>query len=335
MRHVIGFALAGLGAFLIATALVLHTFLIGQLLKFPLNEYHASTLRAVGASYFSPTTLKEVSGATIVVTGTVKGDGPAGNSSTAVWNGFSYLYDVTNSAQVRIQTRRMAFDRRTGQLVSCCRASIDGNTAIHQSGLLGLVFPFGTQPKTYQVFDVNLLKPAPARYEGATMIDGIRVYRFVEHVPATQIGTQTLPGSLVGMNAASVTLPEYYTATNTYWVDPVTGGALDVTQDERLVLDDAAGAQRLVLFDADMIMTPQSVRSTVQLDQPGSRDIGLIRTTIPLASGLTGIAALIAGIILARKGRDDQPDHPDTAMPESAGDPVSVVAEPLRVDPAP
>jgi len=97
MRRVIGPALAGVGAFLVVAALLLPTWVAGQVIKFPNNEYFVSTLQATGASYFSPSQLKPISGATIRVTDTVKGDGKAGTSSTAVWNEFTYVYDVSNS----------------------------------------------------------------------------------------------------------------------------------------------------------------------------------------------------------------------------------------------
>jgi len=71
----------------------------------------------------------------------------------------------------------------------------------------------------------------PYTYAGTSTIHGIGVYRFVEHVSHSRAGSQTLPGSLVGSpGQASVTLPEYYTATNTDYVDPRTGAILDVTE---------------------------------------------------------------------------------------------------------
>jgi hypothetical protein len=323
MRRVIGLTLAGLGAFLIVVALLLRSYVGGQVIKFPLNVYDKTTLQGTGVSYFSISKVKVLSGVTMRVTDTVQGDAAAGTSSTAVWNEFTYLYDVTNSATFSYTARRAAFNRRTGQLVNCCGANVGGNAAIRQSGLSGYVWPFGTQKTTYQVFDTNLNKPMPFRYEGTSTIDGIRAYRFVEHVPATQSGSQKLPGSLVGMSQSSVSLPEYYTATNTYWVDPLTGAILDVTENQKLALEDATGAQRLLLFDGDLIMTPQSVRATVRLDAAGRSEYAWLETIIPLVCGLAGIVALIIGIVLAWPRReDDQPEHADAAVPEPVLDPA-------------
>src|SRR6202035_645097 len=161
MRRVIGLTLTGLGAFLIVMAVLLRTYLSGQLIKFPANEYFTTTLLGTDVSYFSPSMAKPVSGATMRVTATVKGDAAASTSSTAVWNQFTYLYDTTNRATFQFLTRRVAFDRRTAQLVNCCGASVGGNTAIRQSGLVGFLWPMGTQKTTYDVFDPNLNQPRP------------------------------------------------------------------------------------------------------------------------------------------------------------------------------
>jgi hypothetical protein len=302
MRRIIGLILAGLGAFLIVAALLLPTYIAGQLVKFPINTYVVTTLLGSNVSYFSPSLVRPVSGATMRVTDTVKGDGAASTSSTAVWNEFTYLYDVTNAKEFQYSSRRAAFDRRTSQLVNCCGAHVGGDTSIHQSGLSGYVWPIGARPQTYQVFDTTLNRPMPYTYAGMSAIHGITVYRFVERVSHGRAGSQTLPGSLVGRpDQASVTLPEYYTATNTDYVDPRTGAILDVTETQKLTLEDATGAQRLLLFDGTVAMTPQSVQAAVNLDQSGRNKLILLTVILPIAAGVAGLAALVGGILLARR----------------------------------
>jgi hypothetical protein len=323
MRRVIGLTLAGLGAFLIVVAVFLPTYVAGQVIKYPQNEYLETTLEGTGVSYFSPSMVKPVTGATIRVTSTVKSVAGAGTSSTAVWSEFTYLYDTTNSTPFEFSSRRFAFDRRSAELVNCCGASVGGNKSIRQSGLVGFLWPMGTKKTTYQVFDPALNKPRPARYTGTSTIDGIRVYRFVEHVAATRAGSVTLPPSLVGMKGQSwVTLPEYYSATNTFWVDPLTGAQLGTSENQKLVLEDATGTQRLVLLDGSLVMTPQSVSKVVKLDRSGRSEYSLLAAVIPLVCGLVGLVTLIAGIVLVWLARGDQSDDAAKTMPEPALDPV-------------
>jgi hypothetical protein len=269
-------------------------------------------------SYFSPKLVRPVSGATMQVTDTVKGDGAAGNSATAVWDEFTYLYDRTNHVVFSYTTRRAAFDRRTGVLVDCCGANIGGNAAVRQTGLSGYVWPFGTQKQTYDVFDTTLLRPMPFRYTGTGTVHGISVYRFVEHVLPTQSGTQQVPGSLVGSSQNLVTLPEYYAATNTYWVDPRTGGVLDSTSNSKQYLRNTVSGKDLMLFNGDLVMTPASVNTAVGLDATGRTELTWFEVIGPLIGVLAGLLALVAGIVLIRLRRGDQPEEARAAEPEPA-----------------
>ena len=318
MRRAIGIALAGLGAFLLVAALMLRTYVGGQLIKFPLNEYVKTTLLAKNAAYFSPALVRNVTGATIQVTDTVKGDAKAGTSSTAVWNEFTYLYDLTNHKEYAVSTRRAAFNRRTSMLVDCCGASINGNSTIRQTGVSGYVFPLGTQKQTYGVFDTNVNRAMPFHYAGTGTIEGIPVYRFVERVTSVKAGAQKIPGSLVGLKQSLVTLPEYYTAINTYWVDPETGAPLYTTQNQKLLLQDATGQHRLLLLNADLIMTPQSVHTAVGLDSTGRTELRWFQDYAPLIMGLVGVVLLIAGIVLARMKRGEQPEEAGAEASEPA-----------------
>jgi hypothetical protein len=319
MRRVIGLTLTGLGAFLVVAAVLTRTYVGGQLIKFPLNEYVKTTLLAKNVSYFSPALVRNVTGATIRVTDTVKGDAKAGTSSTTVWNEFTYLYDVTNKKEYAVSTRRAAFNRRTAQLVNCCGANVNGNAAIRQTGVSGYVFPIGTQKQTYHVFDTSLNRPMPFNYAGTGAIDGIPAYRFVERVSPTQAGTQKIPGSLVGMTQSMVTLPVYYAATNTYWVDPETGGVLDTTQNQKQTLQDpTTGTQRLLLFNGNIVMTPQSVRQAVNLDATGRNELRWFQDIGPLIALVVGVLLFIAGIVLVWLKRRDKPEQADAEEPEPA-----------------
>jgi hypothetical protein len=286
MRGIIGLILAGLGAFLILVAVLLPTWVTGQILKFPLNEYETATLDASNASYFSASSLSEKTGVSMEATYTIKGDGSAGNSSTAVWHEYSYVYDLTNHQPVQQMTRTFAFDRRTGQLVNCCGASLNGDTSARQTGLVGYVFPLGTQKQTYQVYDTTLKKTMPFVYSGTTTVHGIAAYEFVENVAPTQTSSLTVPGSFVGSTAASVTLGEFDAEHLIYYVDPETGGLIDVNEQQSTTLrTSASAAPALVLFDADLIATPASVTQIVALDSSGRNQLTCSRRSCRWCSG--------------------------------------------------
>jgi len=304
MRRVLGLTLTGLGAFFIVLAALLRFYLPGQVIKFPLNEYLVTTLAGHDVSYFSAKQVRELTGVTAKATSTIEGDVSAGSSSTAVWNNFTAVEDMTNNAPIEYTSQRSAFDRRTGVLVNCCGAYIGTNPRVHQSGQ-GYVWPIGTQQQTYQVFNITLLRPEPFRYEGTGTVNGMTAYKFVEHVVNQQFSTQTVPGSLAGFRGQpTVTLPEYLTETKTYWVDPVTGSPLNVTENQTLSLKDITGTTKLVLFQGHLAATPQTVASAVSTAHSAHLKINLIEDIGPLVFVLLGVVLLTVGITLTVR-------HPD------------------------
>ncbi len=310
MRRVAGLVLSGLGAFLIVLALLTRFVVTGEVVKFPLNESSVSTLVATNASYFSPASLAEEQGATLHDTLTVVGDNASGNSARAVWNEFSYIYDETNSQVVQYSTERLAFDRRSGELINCCGTAVGTSSPVHVSGL-GYVWPLGAQKQTYQVFDTTLLKPEPAVYKGTAVVDGLTTYKYVETVPPTKDGTQTLPGSLVGVkDAQSVTLDEYDQSSTTEFVDPATGSPVDAVSTQHVYLVNSSGAQVLDLLNAHFTTSPASVASFVKTSKSKDAEISLVSVILPIVFGLVGLIVLVMGIILVLTSREE-PEYDD------------------------
>jgi hypothetical protein len=298
MRRVVGLTVTGLGAFLLVFGLLMRYWVPGQVIKYPLNEYSVTTLSGNDITYFSPSLLREFPHVSATAVQTIEGDVPSGSSSVAVWGEFTAVEDTTDHTAIQYASRRSAFDRRTGLLVNCCAASVGSNAKVVQTGQ-GFRFPFGTRHKTYQVFDSTLLAPVAFEFAGTGTIDGLSVDKFVEHVDNRRFGQQTLPGSLVGEpQQATVTLPESLTATNTYWVDPLTGATVDVTMNQTVELQGATPAERLVLLGGTLSETPPSIRAAVENAQQQHAKIALIQVTIPLIGILLGLIALAIGIAL-------------------------------------
>src|SRR5215472_1469621 len=318
MRRV-GLVLAGLGTCLIVFALLMPTWVSSQVVKFPLNIYVSVNLTDANASYFSAAKLAEQTGVSVEATQTIKGNAAAGSSSTAVWNQFAYVYDQTNKQPIQSTTRTFAFDRKTAQLVNCCGANVNGDSSVQQTGYVGIVLPIGTEKKTYPVFVPDVKKAVPFNYDGIDAVGGTEAYRFVGNIPPTQNGTQTLPGSLVNQSAASVTLPQYFQARITYWIDPVTGALLNVTETQKLTLRDSSGAQALLLFDAKLVATTDSVDRLLAIDNDQLSKQSFVNTLLPLVSGIVGAILLVVGILMARRPREDVSAGPSARASELAG----------------
>jgi hypothetical protein len=298
MRRVLGPVLTGLGAFLLVFGLLMRYWVPGQVIRFPLNEYSVTSFSGQDISYFSPSLLREFPHVHATAVQTLDGDVASGSSSVAVWGEFTAIEDTTDHTAIQQASQRSAFSRRTGLLVNCCAASVGSSTRVLQSGQ-GFRFPYGTRHRTYQVFDSTLRQAVPAEFAGTGTIDGLPVDKFVEHVASRRFGQQTLPGSLVGEpQQATVTLPESLTATDTYWVDPLTGTPVDVTRNQTVELQGATPAERLVLLGGTLAETAPSIRAAVGSAQQQHAKIKLIQVTVPLIGILLGIIALAIGIAL-------------------------------------
>jgi hypothetical protein len=314
MRRPVGVTLAGLGAFLLVLALMCHFVLPGQVIRFPTNEYSVSRLTGTNVSYFSAATGQEVNSATVRAVATTQGDVSQASRSTAVWNNITGVFDITSGGSpgtaISYSTETFAFDRRTGELVNCCAAAV-GTKRVHFSGL-GFVWPIGTQKQTYQVYNTTLLKPVPAKYTGTTTVNGLTVYIFVQHIDNEQLGSVTLPGSLVGSSQANLTLPEYLTATNTYYVEPGTGSPVKVVQQQSETLaNPATGGTALVLFNGTLTSTPQSIASAVNTAQSSDTVISGVQTIGPLIGGLVGLLLLVLGVLLIASEGEDEYEYED------------------------
>ena len=313
MRRVSGFVLTLLGAFLLLLAVLLRFWIAPSAVKFPLDEYQVVTLTGTG-SYFSAAQAKELNDVSVRITYTTRGDVAAGNSGTAVWDQFVSVRDVTNGAPISYDSIREAFSRTNGSLVNCCGVYVSNpvsgkpNRSLHMSGI-GPVFPPDTQKTTYMLFDTAAAKPEPVRYTGTSTLHGIQVYRFVETAPPTRFGTEQVPGSLIGEPSQSeVALGEYYNGTQTFYVDPVTGGPLATAQHTEVTLRDSTGATRLVGTNLTASTTPASVQAVVNKDVSGRNTINLAKDTLPLIGLIVGLLLLLGGILLVQFG-GEAPDE--------------------------
>lgn len=320
MRRVSGVILVGLGAFFVALALMLRFYVAGQLVKYPLDEYQVSILQGSDVTYFSATKLKPLT-VGVTVTDTIRGDVAAGNGQRAVWNEFTDTRDTTNGVEIQAATRRFAFDRRTGTIINCCGDQVNGDTSVNQTGL-ALFWPFNAQKQTYTIFDTTASKPMPASYVGTDTVGGLPVYKYAENVTGVPAGSQTLPGNLVGMKGQpSVTLPEYYQGTNTYWVEPQTGTPVKITQSRQLSLRDNSGNTRLMLFSGNLAMTPATQADIISKAKKAKTQLQTVSTTAPLAGLLVGLVLIVIGLVLAATGRKRPSDEDfldDTLAPEPA-----------------
>jgi hypothetical protein len=290
-RRAVFTILAGLAVACAATAVILGPRIAGEAAQRPLGGQETATLTAAGASYLSPATLKEVTGADIEVTLTITPVASTDYPALAIWDVRTSTVDTTSRQQLEPTSRTVVFDRRTAELANCCGGSINGDAFIPQEGIAGWAFPVGTRPQTYNVFDPALDSQQPVRYAGTETIDGIRAYRFSEDVS----------GAKAGFTPLSSADPELYSMHRVYWVDPETGMLINLTENEDLSLvHPTTGSVVTHLFRGDLHATPATVARLTRQDASIRDKIALMVTARRALFGLACGLALVACCLLVR-----------------------------------
>jgi hypothetical protein len=300
MRPVAGLTLTGLGTFFIVVALLMRFYLPAHIVKFPLNWYYKNTLTGHGLIYFSNKKLAELGPVSMTARSVTKGDVAAGSSTTAVWTDITQVYDDTSHLVVSYTAQRSAFDRRTGALVDCCGAYVISSLGVSkaaQSGQ-GYVFPIGTAQQTYPLFNQTTGRAFPAVFVGTSVIDGVTTDEFLQTITNAKFGSVTVPGTLAGSSAPKVILGAYLTATNTYWVDPITGGPIKISENQTEALEDSTGATKLILFQGTLTSSPQSIQANASTSSSYHFEIIFLQIAGPIIAAGLGIILLVVGIIM-------------------------------------
>ena len=256
MRRVSGLVLSALGTFLIVLALLTKFVVAGEAVKFPLNENTITTLTAQNAKYFSPSLLTAQTGVTLEDTLTTQGDNAAGNSGTAVWNQFNYVYDRTNFQTVSYSTDRYAFDRKSGELSNCCGASL----GYQREGALLRAGP-GLAAEHPEA-DVSGLQH-DADEDGACRLLRHRECAGHEHLQVRRDGAADKDRHAGGARLTHRSAQRgfghaarVFAGTTTEWVDPVTGAPVKGVSSQHQYLADASGNEVLTLIDATFSTSP-------------------------------------------------------------------------------
>ncbi len=295
--RLIGHALIALGVFAAALAPLVRFYAADRLIGAPLDVDSTVTLADPAATYLDMGTLEVVRGAPVTATSVLRGVPGDATGDIAVWDSYTEVRDPASGYRLDAQTARLAFDRRSARLVDCCGAGVQNDSGVKMSGL-GAVWPAGhVARRTYQRFDGTTRRAWPAVYAGTDTVDGLRAYRFQEHVgPVAVDRLAGVSGALLRLDAARrYDVDRVYEADLTIWVDPRSGVPVDLRQrvDARLVA--AGGAASVPVASLDLRMDAASRRASLAWARRAAARIRLIRVTGP-------IGALVCGAVLAGAG---------------------------------
>jgi hypothetical protein len=228
--------------------------------------------------------------------------------NVVVWDAYQNVIRTDDQYEISKYSAELALNRRSGApadwdgqwLAEAVAADDPGNVKF-----VGQIykFPFGTEKRTYQVWDRDLRTSLPAEFKGTETIEGVEVYRFEQVVaeqPAKNVSTESL-SVLLGRFAPEATSGQVmYSNTRTLWVEPTTGMYIKVREEQHKELVPATGAST-VLLDADFEYNQETI--TKAADRAGSNraQLNLISIWAPLGLAIIGLLLVIYAFVLGRR----------------------------------
>lgn len=306
MRRHLPAVLFGIGAFLVVAALVLRFYGGAQLATAEEDTREVITMTAPSATVFvAASQSEEVTDVTVkqkTSGDTEKAEKAPGG--VVVW----FTTSTRSTADGRILQQSMArtaMDGSTGNAEPCCESFaevVDQAITEDKRASLVLKFPFGTEQKSYQIWDGTLGAAVKAEYRGKAQVGGVDAYRFEVKVPDTVIGTQEVIATTIGLEQEGVVdADRTYGVDRTLYVEPRTGQILNDVQDVRDTLT-REGAVVRTLFSGKLAYTDEQVRANA--DKYGDRAATLkrVQITLPLIAGILGLLLIGGGAVLLRGG---------------------------------
>ena len=278
-----------------------------RLLTAPNDPYEAITATSTRVTKADPVAMAEAE---------------AADQDATVFTTTNVVTRTDNNQELIASSATYAFDPASSELINCCGASVNGNSDVDFAGVMPLKFPFDVPQADLQVFDPTLLAPVPTKYEGTEQAYGLELYKFSQDIAVVQVPGEPyiklplnqakLLVSVIAPNISAevdalpadqeVGLYQFYTAKNTFLVEPVTGEIVDGTINSTFTL-------RLNGGSTDIVKVLQTEAKTANVEQNAEEVKGQVEllTTgtflVPIMLGVLGLVLVIMGIVLLALGR--------------------------------
>ncbi len=328
----------GLGAGLLIAALLLSTYTHSKIAKVPLNLDTTLVSDGTGTA-FDPTSLNRDKfvvdrDVPLALQEQISVESPSNADVVTLQVGSTLrrtdkqkdeglLLAMVDTVTINRQTAEaVSSESNPGGAVQKPRAIDDDepptNIALPHDGLT-YRFPFGTEKRTYPVFDPIAQKAFDANYDGEEDVNGLTTYRFSQNVGYDSDGKLVEPvkysslfdddaDSEVTATAAmwgvpgepdeSITMSRYYAAQRTFWVDPVSG---------TIVKKDEHGYQyyareplkpEVTFVDYKVTFNEETIESQVASARDERDRVGLWGRILPISFTAIGLVSLVGGALL-------------------------------------
>jgi len=309
MRRVAGILLVTLGVFAISLGILMPTVVFDRLALAPLDPDSETVAQGTNMTVFYPGALAEGGNpirtdATVTARRIVSGklDAPEVevNGDVALWR-VGLVVEDERGTLINAVEQWVCVDRRTAQgLENCEQQKIDDGTNeatdVDQRGLQ-YKFPFDTERKDYEFFDVSLRKALPIAYDGEESVNGLATYRFVQQIDAVKLDAREVPASLFGGATGSLTVDRMYQNVRKIWVEPRTGQIVKGEEAQKQYLRGPNGRD-FTLIEGTLAWTPQTVQNQVDDAREAADKLALLTRTAPIVLWTVGGLMVIGGLLL-------------------------------------
>ena len=255
----------------------------------------------------STTTVQPDAKATADLQGPLDGD-------ALVWLVGSEVVRTDTGELVSAYSTSLAVDRRTAAAQPWDKQWLDTGSDRQSVNYTGQIykFPFGTERKTYEIFDRDIQRAEPAPFVKTEEIGGLETYQFTQEI---RNGTQQVPADrlqvllsqlLPGATSGQVT----YNNTRTVWVEPTTGQYIMVQERQNKALV-APDGRSVTILDAEFTYTDDTISKAADTAKSNRQRLMLVNLWAPLILAVLGLILLAVGIwLIARSPRPAGADVP-------------------------
>lgn len=320
MRSKIAAVAVGFGVFMIVAAVLVRVYAYPTLATVPADYKGTTQLESTGAQVLNFETYLPETHDLSIESFTIADSGAEAPDGVVVWQNSTTVTRPDGS--IFQQSRERApFDAVSGAAVDCDECASwtevkDGDEVEQVSTVReGQVykFPFGTEKRDYPVWDGTLGEATDATFEGEEEVQGLTVYKFVQQIDPVVVETREVPGSMFGVEEASVTAELWYGMTRTFLVEPETGSPVDRVEEriQELRHDGVA----VPVFNGTVEYTDQQVTDLIKGtdDTTGAQEnasmLGGAKMLYPLLLGLLGLVLLAVGLVLGRSSGTHRQEH--------------------------
>jgi hypothetical protein len=334
MRKIVGLVFVGLGVALIGLAIALPSYAYPRIAKAPDNpeqfiEAKGSGITVLLAQSVSDGGIRVLQNQDVTVTRNVLGEIRPDATKAEGDNKFyrlAFRTEVANQPNglLTAYVEGGSFNGDTGMANNCCGdyLSVDPTDPvgepIRHEGLL-FKFPFDTQKKSYEFWDVNVKKAFTAKFDGTEELMGLETYRFVQPITDVLIGQREVPGSLMQLpEESSVRADRLYSTTRTLWIEPNSGAIIKGSEkvNQRLVYN----GKQSPIIQGTISYTDKTVQANVDKYASAARGLWFVKDAGPLLFWILGPILILVGlalILISRKPRgaardDDRTPAEDT-----------------------